>query len=162
MTKKRYELGYVEKLRLMKQAGIAKSKDIKTNLQMPANLQNIEDISENIRKIIGIIQAPQKSTSTMIYLIMYDIENNKIRTYISKYLEEKQCIRIQKSIFIAQTEISIFTEIHQTLKEVQEIYDNHDSILIFPIAADQLRALKIIGKNIDFELFQGNKNTLFF
>lgn len=162
MTKKRYELGYVEKLRLMKQAGIAKSKDIKTNLQMPANLQNIEDISENIRKIIGIIQAPQKSTSTMIYLIMYDIENNKVRTYISKYLEEKQCIRIQKSIFIAQTEISIFTEIHQTLKEVQEIYDNHDSILIFPIAADQLRALKIIGKNIDFELFQGNKNTLFF
>lgn len=162
MAKKERDIGYIEKLQLLRRAGIAHSKDIRLENQMNEHLEHVDDINDNIRKIIGIIQSTQNQKGMMMYMIMYDIENNKIRTYISKYLEEKQCTRIQKSIFIGKSDVSVYTEIHQTLKEVQDVYENHDSILIIPIAADQLRALRVIGKNIDFELFQGNKNTLFF
>lgn len=162
MAKKEEAMSFVERMRLFKQAGISGSKDIKTSGELPESLELVDDINERIRRIIGIINQPQNSMGMMMYLIMYDIENNKIRTYIAKYLEEKNCVRIQKSIFMARTEVSVFTEIHRTLKEVQEVYENRDSILMIPIAADQLRALKVIGPNIDFELFQGNKNTLFF
>lgn len=161
-AKKKDEWNFVERMRLFQKAGIAKSRDIQTEKQIPEEMEYVGDINAALRNIMGIIKPSQSKPGTMIYLIMYDIEHNKIRTYIAKYLEEKQCVRIQKSIFMAQTEYAVFNEIYQTLKEVQEVYDNNDSILLVPIATDQLRALKAIGQNIDFELFQGNKNTLFF
>lgn len=48
------------------------------------------------------------------------------------------------------------------MKEVQECYDNNDSILLIPISTDEIRAMKLIGKNIDFDLAIKNRNTLFF
>lgn len=119
-------------------------------------------MNERVRKLLGIFKHANQKTGQMIYFVMYDIENNKIRTYISKYLIKKGCTRIQKSIFLADSSRPEFNEIHQTLREVQEIYDNYDSIMLVPVANDQLRAMKIIGKNIDMDLFLGNKNTLFF
>ncbi len=93
---------------------------------------------------------------------MYDIENDKIRRLIAKYLEKKGLIRIQKSIFIADTEPKLFEEIRQTLKEIQEMYENNDSIILVPISADEVRSMKIIGKNIDIDLISGNSNVLIF
>ncbi len=98
----------------------------------------------------------------MLYFVMYDIENDKIRNHIAKFLIRKGCTRVQKSIFLADTQRQIYSEIHQTLKEVQEVYDNHDSIFLVPIASDDLRAMKVIGENLDLDLTLGNKNTLFF
>jgi len=42
-------------------------------------------------------------TNDALQVVHYDIENNKIRNYIAKYLERKGCIRVQKSIFIAES-----------------------------------------------------------
>lgn len=98
----------------------------------------------------------------MLFFIMYDIENNKVRTQIAKYLIKKGCLRVQKSIFFAETERKVFNEIHSDLKDIQELYDNMDSIFFVPVSSDQLRAMKIVGQSIDFELITGNKNTLFF
>ncbi len=98
----------------------------------------------------------------MIYFIMYDIENNKIRTHIAKYLERKGCIRVQKSVFIAESERKRYDEIHATLKEVQEMYENRDSIFLVPVPADHFRAMKVIGESIDFDLVTNQRNTLFF
>lgn len=97
----------------------------------------------------------------MIYFIMYDIEHNKIRNYIAKYLERKGCSRIQKSIFIANTDRKLYNEIHNTLKAVQEMYENNDSIFFVPASTDEIKAIKIIGKSIDFDFITGSKTTLF-
>ena len=97
----------------------------------------------------------------MIYFIMYDIESNKVRTLVAKYLIRKGCTRVQKSIFIASSERPVFDEIRKDLKEVQECYDNSDSILLVPVSTDEIRAMKVIGQNIDFDLALKNKNTLF-
>ena len=98
----------------------------------------------------------------MLFFVMYDIEDNKVRTHIAKYLIKKGCVRIQKSIYIADQKPAIYREIHDTLREVQDIYDNKDSIILVPISTDEMRAMKIIGENIDFDMSLGNKNTLFF
>jgi len=98
----------------------------------------------------------------MIFFIMYDIENNKVRNHISKYLIKKGCVRIQKSVFLIETERKNYQELHQTLKEVQEVYDNNDSILFIPLSVDELKAMKMIGQQIDVDFIMNNRSTLFF
>jgi CRISPR-associated protein Cas2 len=161
MTKKQ-KLTFLQKLLLVKKAGIANSPTVKKSRESEDADIYEEDIHERVRKLLGIFNQANKKTGQMIYFVMYDIENNKVRTYISKYLIKKGCTRIQKSIFLADSSRPEFNEIHETLREVQEVYDNYDSIMLVPVATDQLRAMKIIGKNIDMDLFLGNKNTLFY
>jgi len=123
---------------------------------------SLKPIDERIKGILNIIKAQPKKATTMNYLIMYDIENDKVRTRISKYLEKKGCVRIQKSIFLVNTESKEFNEIHETLVEVQSYYDNSDSILLVPFNTSDLRSMKIIGKEIHIQTLVEKPNTLFF
>jgi len=164
MKKKRQPLSYGEKLLLIKKAGIKSYKEIDTQPagKVVEESETIGDLQARINEILGVVGRAKEKTGAMIYFIMYDIEDNRIRRYIAKYLEEKGCIRVQKSIFLTESQRQDFNEIHTTLREVQEVYDNADSIMMVPVATDQLRAMKLIGKNVDFDIFMGNKNTLFF
>lgn len=119
------------------------------------------DINERISKILGIANSNRKSTN-MLFFVMYDIESNKVRNYIVKYLERKGCTRVQKSIFLANLNMETYQEIRNDLTEVQSAYDNQDSILVVPITSDYLRSMKIIGQNIDIDIITKSKNTLFF
>ena len=47
-------------------------------------------------------------------------------------------------------------------QRVQAAYQNEDSNLIVPITTDYLRAMKVIGQNIDVDIITHSKNTLFF
>ncbi|MBK7886880.1 MAG: CRISPR-associated endonuclease Cas2 [Bacteroidetes bacterium] len=85
-----------------------------------------------------------------------------MRTKISKYLIRKGCIRVQKSVFLAQIDRKVFMEIHSTLKKVQDMYNNTDSILFLQVAEDNLRSMKMVGEQVDVELIIEGKNTLFF
>ena len=95
-------------------------------------------------------------------LVMYDIEDNRVRNQVVKYLLKKGCSRIQKSIFLGNTEHTIYAQIKDDLTAVQECYENHDSIILVPISTDYLQVMRIIGKNIDIDILLKNKNTLFF
>jgi len=64
----------------------------------------IAPLSERIRFILQIIQRQPVKSTTMNYLILYDIEKNKVRNLVAKYLLSRGCIRIQKSVFLAHTE----------------------------------------------------------
>lgn len=97
-----------------------------------------------------------------MFFVMYDIESNKVRRYVVKYLERQGCTRIQKSIFLADLEMSKFNEIKNDLAEVQAVYENNDSILVVPITTEYLRSMKIIGQNIDIDVITHSRNTLFF
>lgn len=98
----------------------------------------------------------------MLFFVMYDIESNKVRRYVVKYLEKKGCFRVQKSIFLADLPMENYQAIRADLAEVQAAYENMDSILVVPISTDYLRAMKVIGENIDIDIVTHNKNTLFF
>lgn len=160
VKKKTPELSFIEKVRRINAAGIKNFKAVNQNFDdddLP-----MDDFPARVQKVLGIFKNHSNTANQMIYFVMYDIENNKIRNYIAKYLLQKGCIRVQKSIFIADTERKTFNEIHTTLKEVQEMYDNFDSILVVPVSTDQIRAMKMIGSNIDFDMVLKTRNTLFF
>ena len=145
-----------ERLQRMQQAGLLQNTGFKPDAE-----DQMETLPKRIRTILGIIRhQPQKAT-TMNYMIMYDIENNKVRKLISKYLQQQGCIRIQKSVFMANTNHSKFTAIHQTLKEINSFYENEDSIILVPVNIADARSMKLIGSNVSIENIIDPPTTLF-
>jgi len=98
----------------------------------------------------------------MLFFVMYDIESNKVRYNVVKYLERMGCFRIQKSIFLADLSIQKYETIKSDLAEVQSLYENHDSIIVCPVSSDFLQSMKVIGKHINLDVITRSKNTLFF
>lgn len=98
----------------------------------------------------------------MLFFVMYDIESNKVRRLVCKYLIKEGCVRVQKSIFLADRPVEVYDRIRSDLAEVQAVYDNEDSIIVLPVTSDYLRMMKIIGKNINLDVVTHSKNTLFF
>lgn len=100
--------------------------------------------------------------TTMTYLIIYDIQENGIRTKIAKYLEQKGCVRIQKSVFVGNLKTNKMLEIYTWIKDIQDTYPNVDSILFIPIEKDNLLQIQNIGINEALEDFLNGKSMLFF
>ncbi len=121
----------------------------------------LTDIESRVRCILNIAAQSHKSTD-MLFFVMYDIESNKVRRYVVKYLERKGCTRVQKSIFLANLSMEKYQDIRNDLAEVQAAYANDDSILIVPITTDYLRSMKVIGQNIDLDIITHTQSTLFF
>ncbi len=107
----------------------------------------LEPLSRRIQFLLNIIKFPKNKTTTM-HLIMYDIENNKVRNKIAKYLVKKGCIRIQKSVYVIDAPASTISEISRTLTIIQQAYENNDSIIILPITRDLMKIAEFIGKEI--------------
>lgn len=157
MPKKKKTLSFAEKVRKIHRAGLENVPDISKD----TGDDPLEPLPERLKKILGITEKVKNAT-LMIYFVMYDIENNKVRNQVAKYLIKKGCTRVQKSIFLARTERFVFDQIKADLAEVQACYENNDSIFLVPVSTDEIRAMKVIGQNIDFDLILKNKNTLFF
>lgn len=157
--KKKIPLTFLQKLQKIKAAGLTQ---IRPPDRKDVAVEDLDTLEQRIDRIFELYNKQRNEPTRMIYFIMYDIENHKIRTQIAKYLKKKGCVRVQKSIFLASTERIVYDEIHKTIREVQEVYDNFDSVFFVPVSVDQLRAMKIVGQSINYELIIGSKNTLFF
>lgn len=127
-----------------------------------APAEDFAPLSERIRQLLQLVRDPSQNKYDMLYLIMYDIEDDRVRTHIAKYLLSKGCIRIQKSVYLARTRQQVFQEISDTLKEVQQAYDNYDSILLVPVQSASVGSMKIIGKDIQIQSLIDPPNTLFY
>lgn len=93
---------------------------------------------------------------------MYDIENNRIRRYVAKYLERQGYLRVQKSVFFGNVSRTRHKEVCETLKAVNEKYENGDSLMFLPVSKDMFHNLKVVGRNLEYELTVEEKTTLFF
>lgn len=151
--------GFFERMMKIKAAGLGNRAQIKE--RKPDELELLP-LEKRIELVLGLFNQATLKAGNMIYFVMYDIEHNKIRTYMAKYLLKKGCIRVQKSIFLASTNRVLFDEIYKTLLDVQSVYDNHDSIFMVPVSQEQLLAMKVIGQNLQFDIVSENRNTLFF
>lgn len=159
--KKKPPISIIEQIKKLQNAKIADNKKICT-ASNNHEYNDIEDIELRIKHILGLTERIKKTPNKMLFFVMYDIEDNKVRRLVSKYLLRKGCTRIQKSVFLAETPVEIFSDIKNDLSEVQAAYDNNDSIIILPITTDYLRMMKIIGQNINIDIITHSKNTLFF
>jgi CRISPR-associated protein Cas2 len=158
MSKKKEPISFVEHLMKLHRSGLADNPRPSPYRTIPDDMPSIE---MRVQKILGIVNNKHKN-SRMLFFVMYDIENNKVRRHIVNYLLRKGCMRIQKSIFLADAEPAVYSEIKEDLSAVQACYENEDSILVVPISTDFLQAMRIIGKNLDIDIILKNKNTLFF
>lgn len=159
MGKKRKELSFVEKMQKYIASGLEGSRcpNPSTN-----DVDQMPSIDERISRMLGIINDVHRKATNMLFFVMYDIESNKVRNQVVKYLEKKGCTRVQKSIFLADLDSAVYEVIRNDLTEVQAAYDNQDSILIVPLSTDYLRAMKVIGQNINLDVITHSKSTLFF
>jgi CRISPR-associated protein Cas2 len=131
------------------------------DLKRVVNLDDLPSLESRVSEVLQIVKR-KHDKSRMLFFVMYDIENNKVRNQVVRYLIRKGCFRVQKSIFLADLEHAVYQEIKDDLAEVQDCYENEDSILVVPISTDYLQAMRIIGKNMNLDLVLKNKNTLFF
>lgn len=152
--KKTYTLA--EKIQKIKAAGI----HLPAGECTPAGDE--ESLQERIKKVLHLLQtAPVKATS-MPFLILYDIENDKVRNEVAKYLKKAGCIRIQKSVFICHADQKIFDKIGADLHEIQQYYENNDSMILVPFNTTDARSMKIVGKDIQISAIIDKPTTLFF
>ena len=159
MTRKKAPLSYLQVLQKLRDAGISGAHYVNS----PKNrADKLAPLQERVDKILRIIRQPNRKPTNMLFFVMYDIESNKVRYNVVKYLERQGCTRIQKSIFLADIDRQKYEAIRQDLAEVQALYHNHDSIIICPVSTELLRSMKVIGKSIDIDIITHNRNTLFF
>ncbi len=123
---------------------------------------DIGSLEQRIQKILGIVRDTKTKDNHMVFFVMYDIRSNKVRRLVFKYLTRKGCTPIQRSIFLAEAPIDVFQQIQSDLAEVQQAYENKDSIIVLPITTDYLRMMKIIGQHIAVDVITHTKSTLFF
>ena len=159
MPRKKRKVDELTKLKLIAQAGMTDAPS--PNRELTTD-DSIESIDQRVEELLAIVNNRKRPSGNMLFFVMYDIESNKVRRYIVKYLEKKGCTRIQKSIFLADLSMDKYNAIRQDLAEVQAAYENNDSILIVPITTDYLKAMKVIGQNIDVDIITHTRNTLFF
>jgi CRISPR-associated endonuclease Cas2 len=158
MTKpKKIELTLQEQLFRMDESGILKYHKLKLTPD-----DYLLPLPERLQKIIGIVRNKPVKSTTMNYMILYDIENNKIRKMISDFLIKNGCVRVQKSVFMSNSDHLKFQMIHDTLKDINSYYENEDSIIVVPINVSDVRSMKLIGKNMDVNILTNPPNTLFF
>lgn len=125
-------------------------------------IDQIPSLEERLKLIFNILESKKRNASQMLFFVMYDIESNKVRRHVVKYLERQGCTRVQKSIFLADLPVGKYEKIKTDLTEVQACYENFDSILVVPISTDYLKAMKVIGQSINVDVITKTKNTLFF
>ncbi len=155
--KKQEPITRLRRMMLKHRAGMADSERVGALVDD----DELPSLSERISKMFNIINN-HRNTTNMIYFVMYDIESNKVRRAVVKYLERQGCHRIQKSIFMADTSGEVCRRIREDLAEVQALYDNHDSIMVVPVSVDYVRAMTVIGQDINLDLILHNKGTVFF
>lgn len=153
MKRKKPDMGFVQRMLHLQHAGIG---------NLPINTPVNPGYSDTLMHMLELFRHDQSNIFKMLFFVMYDIEDNKVRTLIAHYLEKKGCVRIQKSIFLANLDANVNEQIRKDLADVQACYENHDSILIVPISSDYLLTMKVIGKSIDEDIILGTKSTLFF
>ena len=97
----------------------------------------------------------------MIFLLLYDIGNDKMRGLLSKYIEGKGGFRIQKSTFLINSDSEIFNEIYSSVTCLEEYCEKNDSIIIVQIPMANAQTIKTIGKKIPLSRILKTEKTIF-
>lgn len=158
--KKKPPLSFVEKMKRIALAGIGDSPRVEARGEIDAD--GMAPLEARIKNMLGLADRARTRLGRMLFFVMYDIESDKVRRLVCKYLIKEGCTRVQKSIFLADRPVEVYDRIRKDLAEVQAVYDNEDCIIVLPVTSDYLRMMKVIGKNVDVDIITHSKNTLFF
>ena len=101
----------------------------------------------------------------MIYLICYDITNNKTRDKIARKLLSFGLYRMQYSVFIGLLTTPLLDKLKSWLKNTigqSTTKDNLENIAILVLSKKHLQSLSFIGQiPVDLDEIMGTKNTIY-
>ena len=90
---------------------------------------------------------------------MYDIKNDRIRTKIAKACEQSGLNRVQYSVFLGTIETNAKDSLQLQIEELMN--ENEDSVYIFPMSKDELRATILLGQAFDKKMVTDEIRSLF-
>jgi len=106
--------------------------------------------AEAIIELINSAYTETMAINRIQCFVLYDIEDNKVRKYISDFLERMGLVRIQKSVFFGNLKNRVYDEVCSALSDVNKLYQNDDSLMVVPVFRENVRGMKVIGKEVDF------------
>ena len=164
MPRKKPKISPEEKLRRVALSGLHQSDHLEAApLSFADGDVLLIPLSERIVAIKSLFQRfSEKKITDMLFFISYDIEDNKVRTHIAKYLLRKGCTRLQKSVYFGSAKREEYHHIVNTLHEVQAMYQNEDSIFVLPVGEDNIHKMEVIGQNLSLKLEINPGSTFFF
>ncbi len=95
----------------------------------------------------------------MIAWVLYDIEDDKVRTKVAKLCKQAGLFRVQFSVFLGTIESNQKDTLE--LQIGQLIDEETDSIYIFPMSKSELKATVLMGKAFDKKLITDEVKALF-
>lgn len=96
-----------------------------------------------------------------MYLIFYDISNNKLRTKVAKTLIERGYERLQYSVYVG----SFYPEHFGMWEKLKKLLSNtpQEQLYYLKLSEENFRNLKIIGNfEQDMDYLCGQKSSLIF
>lgn len=125
-----------------------------------AHRENIP-LPERVERMLSLIKKPMQTIKgEILCMAMYDIEDNKVRGLLAKYLLRVGFIRIQKSVYVGRLLRKNLRKLQADLAEVNELYENSDSIIILPLHGESLADGKIIGKEVNLSMLLTRPNVI--
>ena len=96
----------------------------------------------------------------MIIWVMYDIQDDKVRTRIAKMCKQAGLYRVQYSVFLG----TLNAHEKDTLElQIEELIDEEeDSVYIFPMNKKELQETVLLGQAFDKKLVTDEVRALFF
>ena len=95
----------------------------------------------------------------MIAWVLYDIEDDKVRTKVAKLCKQAGLYRVQFSVFLGTIESNQKDTLELQIAEL--IDEEKDSIYIFPMSKSELKATVLLGKAFDKKLITDEVKALF-
>ena len=96
----------------------------------------------------------------VVFVVMYDITDDKVRKYVADFLLREGMVRIQKSVFLGKRPVKAYRTLADKLREINGMYANHDSILVMPVPEEKAYRMRVIGVDLDVRMVLARPNVL--
>ena len=95
----------------------------------------------------------------MLVWVIYDISDNRIRSFVAKLCKNYGLFRVQKSAFLGDLNRN---ESDSLALECEAAIEESDSVYVFPMCDDCFDKIKLIGAGFDREMVAGMTITKVF
>ena len=95
----------------------------------------------------------------MIAWVMYDIEDDKVRSKVAKLCKQAGLYRVQFSVFLGSIDANQKDTLELQIGEKIDV--EKDSVYIFPMSKNELQATVLLGKAFDKKMITDEVKALF-
>jgi len=95
----------------------------------------------------------------MIAWVLYDIEDDKVRSKVAKACKQAGLYRVQYSVFLGTVDSNQKDTLQLQIEGMIDV--NTDSVYIFPMSKSELQATALLGKAFDKKMVTDEVMALF-